>query len=436
MKKKINIQFAIITMVAIIFTMIVSVLVYSELFQKEVRENLRICAYELKNTGIFDDPKADYTMKAVDNVRITVIDTDGTVAFDTNASIGDLDNHGQRPEIQKALQNGEGEIMRRSATMKKTAFYFALRLDNGQVLRVAKEASNVWSMLSALSLPLGLMSAALILVSVILTHFLTGSILKPIEHMASHIDDTEEEVTYRELEPFMKTIRKQHEDIVKSSQMRQEFTANVSHELKTPLTAISGYAELIASGMTSGDDTIRFAGEISKSSNRLLTLINDILRLSELDASTEVPMEELDLTVWKNAVRLLKHDNELSEKQDAVAGLMNAAYSLGIKVSLDGTFPEDAVVKEVFLSVIRECMTNAVRHAGAKELYVRLVCSNHTAAVSVTNSGAVPAGNIVEGGGLTSLRILVKKSGGTMEIKTVPGFELTVSVPVRLEEMK
>ena len=115
---------------------------------------------------------------------------------------------------------------------------------------------------------------------------------------------------------------------------------------------------------------------------------------------------------------------------------MNAAYSLGIKVSLDGTFPEDAVVKEIFLSVIRECMTNAVRHAGAKELYVRLVCSNHTAAVSVTNSGAVPAGNIVEGGGLTSLRILVKKSGGTMEIKTVPGFELTVSVPVRLEEMK
>ena len=148
------------------------------------------------------------------------------------------------------------------------------------------------------------------------------------------------------------------------------------------------------------------------------------------------PMEELDLTAWKNAVRLLKHDNELSEKQDAVAGLMNAAYSLGIKVSLDGTFPEDAAQKELFLSVIRECMTNAVRHAGAKELYVRLVRGDHTAAVSVTNNGAVPAGKIVEGGGLTSLRILVKKSGGTMEIKTVPGFELTVSVPVGLEETK
>ena len=146
------------------------------------------------------------------------------------------------------------------------------------------------------------------------------------------------------------------------------------------------------------------------------------------------PMEELDLTAWKNAVRLLKHENEQPEERDAVAGLMNAAYSLGIQVFLNGTFPEDAAVKEMFLSVIRECMTNAVRHAGARELYVRLACSDHAASVSVTNSGAVPDGEIVEGGGLTSLRILVKKSGGTMEVKAVPEFELTVSVPVRGEK--
>ena len=347
MKKKINIQFAIITMVAIIFTMIVSVLVYSELFQKEVRENLRICAYELKNTGIFDDPKADYTMKAVDNVRISVIDTDGTVAFDTNASIGDLDNHGQRPEIQKAFQNGEGEVMRRSATMNKTVFYFALRLDNGQVLRVAKESGNVWSMLSALSVPLGVMTAALILVSVILTHFLTGSILKPIAHMASHMNDTEMEVTYRELEPFMETIRKQHEDIVKSSQMRQEFTANVSHELKTPLTAISGYAELIASGMTNGEDTIRFAGEISKSSKRLLTLINDILRLSELDASTEVPMEELDLY-------------ELAEK--CVSMLQINAEKQNVTLMLTGKSTRMMANREMMEELLDNLVSNAIRY--------------------------------------------------------------------------
>ena len=347
MKRKINIQFAIITMVAIIFTVILSVTVYSELFQREVRENLRICAYELKNTGFFDDPQADYTMKAVDNVRITLIDTDGTVAFDTNASIGELDNHGRRPEIQEALQNGEGEIMRRSATMKKTAFYFALRLDNGQVLRVAKEAGNVWSMLSALALPLGVMSIALILVSVLLTHFLTTSILAPIEHMASHIDDEEVEVTYRELEPFMETIRKQHEDIVKSSQMRQEFTANVSHELKTPLTAISGYAELIAAGMTTGDDTIRFAGEISKSSNRLLTLINDILRLSELDASTEVPMEEIDLY-------------ELAEK--CVNMMQINAEKQNVTLMLTGKPTKMQANREMMEELLYNLVSNAIRY--------------------------------------------------------------------------
>ena len=347
MKRKINIQFAIITMVAIIFTVILSVTVYSELFQREVRENLRICAYELKNTGFFDDPQADYTMKAVDNVRITLIDTDGTVAFDTNASIGELDNHGRRPEIQEAFQNGEGEIMRRSATMKKTVFYFALRLDNGQVLRVAKESGNVWSMLSALALPLGVMSIALILVSVLLTHFLTTSILAPIEHMASHIDDEEVEVTYRELEPFMETIRKQHENIVKNSQMRQEFTANVSHELKTPLTAISGYAELIAAGMTTGDDTIRFAGEISKSSNRLLTLINDILRLSELDASTEVPMEELDLY-------------ELAEK--CVNMLQINAEKQNVTLMLTGKPTKMQANREMMEELLYNLVSNAIRY--------------------------------------------------------------------------
>lgn len=347
MKRKINIQFAIITMVAIIFTVILSVTVYSELFQREVRENLRICAYELKNAGFFDDPQADYTMNAVDNVRITLIDTDGTVAFDTNASIGELDNHGRRPEIQEAFQNGEGEIMRRSATMKKTVFYFALRLDNGQVLRVAKESGNVWSMLSALALPLGVMSIALILVSVLLTHFLTTSILTPIEHMASHIDDEEVEVTYRELEPFMETIRKQHENIVKNSQMRQEFTANVSHELKTPLTAISGYAELIAAGMTTGDDTIRFAGEISKSSNRLLTLINDILRLSELDASTEVPMEEIDLY-------------ELAEK--CVNMLQINAEKQNVTLMLTGKPTKMQANREMMEELLYNLVSNAIRY--------------------------------------------------------------------------
>ena len=85
-------------------------------------------------------------------------------------------------------------------------------------------------------------------------------------------------------------------DILNHAQMRQEFTANVSHELKTPLTAISGYAELIASGMTSGEDTIHFANEIHSNAERLQSLINDIIKLSELDDDDlKLEFETVDL---------------------------------------------------------------------------------------------------------------------------------------------
>lgn len=142
------------------------------------------------------------------------------------------------------------------------------------------------------------------------------------------------------------------------------------------------------------------------------------------------PMEDLDLTVWKKAVRLLKHDNELPEEQDAVAGLMSAAYGIGIKIIIDGELPESNVVSDVLIAAIRECMTNAVRHAGAKELYVKLTCDGNRAAAVISNDGAVPEGKIVEGGGLASLRVRIRNCGGTMLLESSPKFALTVSVPI------
>ena len=125
----------------------------------------------------------------------------------------------------------------------------------------------------------------LFILCVILSNFLTKSIVGPIERLAGNLDASDSIKVYKELVPFVTTIRKQHEDIMRNANMRQEFTANVSHELKTPLTSISGYSELIESGMASDGDVVRFAAEIHKSSNRLLTLINDIIRLSELDVT-------------------------------------------------------------------------------------------------------------------------------------------------------
>ena len=146
-------------------------------------------------------------------------------------------------------------------------------------------------------------------------------------------------------------------------------------------------------------------------------------------------MEELDLTVWKNAVRLLKNDYECSEDKEPLARLFLAARNLNIKIILEGRLPEDTDAAELLVAVLWDCMTNAVRHAGATELYGSLSDGGHMAFMTVTNNGAVPDRTIVEGGGLSSLRIRIKKCGGTMRIRSVPRFELTVSVPVRQEDI-
>lgn len=146
------------------------------------------------------------------------------------------------------------------------------------------------------------------------------------------------------------------------------------------------------------------------------------------------PMEELDLTVWKNAVRLLKNDCGYPEDKEPLARLFQAAENLHIKIILEGSFPEDADAAELLAAVLWDCMTNAVRHVGATELYGRLSGDGDMAFMTVTNNGAVPDGTIVEGGGLSSLRIRIRKSGGTMSIKSAPRFELAVSVPLSQEK--
>ena len=109
------------------------------------------------------------------------------------------------------------------------------------------------------------------------------------------------------LNPFLTKFNSQHKALKKSANLRQDFTANVSHELKTPLASISGYAELIETGMAKEDDIQRFAGEIHKSSIRLLSLINDIIELSELDvmdgemSTTDINLTEEDLKLCKHA---------------------------------------------------------------------------------------------------------------------------------------
>lgn len=300
MKNKINGRFMLIAATAIILTTLCTTIVYYQLFQKEVFEDLKNFCYVLEETGLFDTEDvstlARYT-KDSSNLRITVIDQEGRVLYDTYSDVDYNENHKDRPEIAKAYETGSGKSIRKSTTINKSNYYYAVLLENGGVLRVAKETRSIVNLFVRVLPVIVLIMLLLFVVCMIIGHYLTQNFVKPIEQVAANLDHLEQVKTYKELMPFVHVIRKQHEDILKSANMRQEFTANVSHELKTPLTSISGYSELIANGMVKNGDIERFAAEIHRNAKRLISLINDIIKLSELDSSGEynLTLEDVDL---------------------------------------------------------------------------------------------------------------------------------------------
>lgn len=300
MKRKINTRLVLIAILAVLASTISTTIVYYNLFQRQIRNDLSVSAKLLKDTHYFEtsdiNPDNIDLSTDISELRVTWVDTDGTVLYDNDASTTALGNHSDRPEIQEAFENGVGECVRRSDTMNKNTFYYAVLLDNKTVLRVSTEAGSIWSVFLAVSPMIMLIVIIIVVVCIVLSHMLTRQLIAPIEKMAQNMEDTSMEPPYKELVPFASMIRKQHTDILSAAKARQDFSANVSHELKTPLTAISGYAELIEAGMVDEEKQKHFILEIRKNAQRLLSLINDIIRLSELDRTdSQSAFEKFDL---------------------------------------------------------------------------------------------------------------------------------------------
>lgn len=300
MKRKINTRLVLIAILAVLASTISTTIVYYNLFQRQIRNDLSVSAKLLKDTHYFENsdinPDNIDLSTDISELRVTWVDTDGTVLYDNDASTTVLGNHSDRPEIQEAFENGVGECVRRSDTMNKNTFYYAVLLDNKTVLRVSTEAGSIWSVFFAVSPMIMLIVIIIVVVCIALSHMLTRQLIAPIEKMAQNMEDASMEPPYKELVPFASMIRKQHTDILSAAKARQDFSANVSHELKTPLTAISGYAELIEAGMVDEEKQKHFILEIRKNAQRLLSLINDIIRLSELDRTdSQSAFEKFDL---------------------------------------------------------------------------------------------------------------------------------------------
>ena len=339
MKKKILSQFLKVTLIAIVITLFMSVIAFYELFKKQVFHDLKSEAEFARYTidDLSDEKQFD--------VRVTWIGTDGNVLYDSETET--LENHSDRPEYIDAVKTGEGKSVRKSDTLSKRIFYYAMRLEDGTVIRIAKEAESIWTIfMSALPIIIGL-TVLLYVMCYFLSKHLTAKLVKPVEELVNNAANPSLVPEYKELVPFVGALKEQREDILRSATMRQEFTANVSHELKTPLTAISGYAELIENGMVSGDDSVRFAGEIRKNSTRLLSLINDIINLSELDDGVKLNLERMDL---------------YEAAKNCVKNLDVAAAKNNVKLMLLGTSSYINADKAMMDEVLYNLCDNAIRY--------------------------------------------------------------------------
>lgn len=347
MKQKINLNLVGIALLAILSTMFFITLVYYDLFQEQIRNDLRIEARLIGENGVNGLIGNRWAIEE-DEIRITWISPDGKVLFDNDIDADNLGNHMDRPEVKDAFSEGYGESTRESDTMKLMTFYYALLLEDGTVIRVSTDArsfANVF--LSTFPVVFGII-VLIALLCVVISHFLTSQLLKPIKEMAENIDLIQEESSYKELDPFIRRIREQRDDILASARARQEFTANVSHELKTPIAAISGYAELIENQMVDEKMQLKFAGDIRRNADRLVTLVNDIIRLSELDQSSRTPdFTRVDLY-------------EIA--QERVELLRNNGRSKQIRLILEGAPCEVMANRGMIVELFDNLIQNAIRY--------------------------------------------------------------------------
>ena len=488
MRKKIFKNMCLLALVTILLSSLLVTIVYyansDARMKSEVREETRFVRGAVELSG------QDY-LATVENTanRITLIDTDGTVLYDNQADPATMENHSDREEFQEASTAGAGEATRISDTIAEQTFYYAVKLQNGQVLRVAATTDSVFAAVLAV-LPWIFGVAVLVAVcTVLFSNFLTKKIVAPINRL--DLDHPADNEIYDELSPLlgkisrqneviaqqMKSLREKQEEFTSITEnmsegflvldnntdilsyntsalrllgaeavpaeshvsalalnrsagfrsavdgalagkrseqlvrqggrccqvmanpvlrdgevegavvvilditereerenLRREFTANVSHELKTPLTSISGFAEIIKNGIVKPEDIPRFAGNIYEESQRLVTLVDDILNLSRLD--------EAD-------VQLEREDFDLSPLARDVAGRLKAsAKKNGVVITVIGDKAEINGVKSIVDEMVFNLVDNAVKYNKQNgRVTVTVDSSSDGTALTVTDTG-------------------------------------------------
>ena len=308
--------------------------------------------------------------------RLTWVDQTGQVLYDTQASAATMENHGQREEIKEALETGEGSGSRMSATLMRRTVYQAKRLSDGTVLRVSTDQVTALALLLWMSQAILLLVVIAAVVSWVLADKLARQVVKPINTL--NLDDPLSNDVYEELSPLLRRIHHQNRQVAAAEQSRREFTANVSHELKTPLQTILGSAELLENGTVAQPDIPRFAGRIRAEAQRLVALIEDILRLSQLDEGVDLPREEVEL---------------LSLCREVRSGLEPQANAKGVILTVHGEPANVTGAQALLHELVYNLCDNAVKYnveGGSVDVSVTRAGQTVTLTVADTGIGIPP----------------------------------------------
>ena len=307
-----NMILIILVTLAIAYAM-TTLLVYRQIvdvMEKEVRQEAGYirAAIEISGQGYLTELDA-----ADKDTRITLITEQGEVLYDSDQAYeADLENHAGRPEVKEALQDGTGSNVRRSDTLNEEMYYYAVQLSDGSILRVSKTMDTAFRTAVEVLPGMGVIGACMLALAALLSRWQVRRLIRPINELDLNIPLENE--MYEELTPLLKRIDEQNKQKDAIADMRKEFSANVSHELKTPLTSISGYAEIMKNGLVRPEDMKGFAERIYNEASRLITLVEDIIKLSKLDEG-EIEMEKEDVDLYDLTRRIVSRLAPQAEKR-------------------------------------------------------------------------------------------------------------------------
>lgn len=460
---------------------------FTSLRKSQLKTQLSFASTAVEDEGI------EY-LKNLENgeYRLTLIDTDGTVLYDTNADAATMENHSDRREFQEAFLSGYGESHRYSRTLTEQTYYFAKKLSDDRVLRISTSQVTIVSLLLGMLQPLLVITFLAILLSVFLAKRASRNLVRPLNNL--DLNDPLSNDVYEELSPLLRHMAQQNKQIalqmdelsrsqnefnaitsnmseglivlnkdgvvvslntaarkifeaeedsigkdfltidrtpeisraiketlsgkkqeleyekngrnydlcinkivekdevigvlllaidntekIQAEQNRREFTANVSHELKTPLQSIIGSADLIESGLVKPEDMPRFIGHIKTDAARLVSLVNDIIRLSQLDENTEMNWENVDA---------------LSVAKEALEMVGPIAESRNISLTIKGEPAPLNSVHKLLYDIIYNLCDNAVKYnkeGGFVKVDVKTAGDKVQVAVSDNGVGIAPA---------------------------------------------